>query len=134
MRHSFPFWKVALVIVVVLAIVPAWLAGTASNTVPATRLALITKPIGVNDLKPVECSALALTTLLMAAPSGETRGGASNELILGGPGNQRIRGDDGNDCIVGGGGTDEVDGDNGTNVCIISQTSTYNHCQTVVRR
>jgi len=134
MRHRFAFWKVGLVIAVVLAIVPAWLAGTASNTVPTTRAALITRPIRVNDLKPGQCAALTLTKLLIAAPTGTTNGSASSELILGGPGNQTINGKEGDDCIVGGGGADQVDGGSGTNVCIISQRSSFTGCQTVVRR
>ncbi len=134
MRHSFAFWKVGLALVVVLAVVPAWLASTASNTVPTTRLALIAVPIGVNDLKPGECSAQTLTTLLIAAPNGTTNGGASSELILGGPGKQTINGKGGDDCIVAGGEKDDVDGGTGTDVCIISQTSSVTHCETVVRR
>jgi len=123
-----------LIVVVVLAIVPAWLASTASNTVPTTRADLITAPIGVNDLKPGECAALALAKLLIAAPSDETDGGKSSELILGGPGDEEINGKGGDDCIVAGGGTDDVDGGPGTDVCIVSQTSKVNHCETVVRR
>jgi|GEM_PF-3024437 len=134
MGHRFALWKVGLAIAVVLGFVPAWLASTASNTVPATRAALIEAPIGVNDLKPGQCFALTLTTLLIAAPSGTTNGGASNELILGGSGDETIDGNNGDDCIIAGGGTDKISGGNGNDVCIISQTSKDKQCETVVIR
>jgi Ca2+-binding RTX toxin-like protein len=88
-------------------------AFAAANSVPATRLDDDTLPITANDLKPSECAALNLTTIVVAG-----NGTAGNDLILGTAGNDSLRGSDGDDCIVGGGGDDTLDGQKGNDIVL----------------
>jgi Ca2+-binding RTX toxin-like protein len=44
-------------------------------------------------------------------------GGAGNDVILGGPGNDNLRGWTGDDIVIGGPGTDTLRGDGGYDVC-----------------
>jgi Ca2+-binding RTX toxin-like protein len=86
---------------------------TAGNAVPATRLGLSASAIAVDDLKPPDCSAITLTTLVVG-----TTGTAGNDLLIGTAGSDALSGGNGNDCILGGGGSDTFNGGSGTDVCI----------------
>lgn len=76
-----------------------------------TRLA-----INANALKPPECAALNLTSVIIG--SGSINGGGGSSLILGSAGADTISGQGGNDCIVGGGGNDILRGGRGGEVLI----------------
>jgi Ca2+-binding RTX toxin-like protein len=88
-------------------------AFAAANSVPASRLDDDSFSITANNLKPVECNGLNLTTIVVAGD-----GTAGNDLILGTAGNDTLRGSDGDDCIVGGGGDDTLDGQKGNDVLL----------------
>jgi Ca2+-binding RTX toxin-like protein len=123
---GFSVLAVALVLVTVIT------ATTATNTVPFTRAGLRTEAVTANDLKPTECAALNLRTVLIAESTGKTDGTRANELILGGPGDQSIAAGRGNDCVLGGGGADTLDGEDGNDVCIGNAFATFKDCETVV--
>jgi Ca2+-binding RTX toxin-like protein len=99
---------------------------TAANMVPATNAGQSVRLIGVNDLKPPECSGLALTTLVIGL-----NGTAGADLQLGTAAGETLNGNGGNDCILGGGGNDTIRGGAGTDVCIGGPgTDTFATCET----
>jgi len=91
-------------------------AVTATNTVAPSKAGNPTDATTANKLKPAQCAALTLTTIVRG--SGDFEGGGASELILGSSGTDKIRGRSGNDCILGGAGNDELRGDDGTDICI----------------
>ena len=92
-----------------LLVIASLLSGlAAANTVPISKIVNSSRPITLNDLKPAECAALNLTTLVTG--SGKFSGTAGNDLILGSPAADDIRGNAGTDCVLGGGGDDKLDG------------------------
>lgn len=91
-----------------------FVASAATNTVPTTALDEVTLPITANDLKPAECDALNLTTII----ANGNNGSSANELILGTAGGDNVRGGKGNDCIVGGGGDDDLRGQRADDVLL----------------
>ena len=97
--------RFAGIFLIALITVNAASAFAAANSVPASRLDDDSFSITANDLKPAECAALNLTSIVVAG-----NGTAGNDLILGTAGNDNLRGSDGDDCIVGGGGDDSLDG------------------------
>ena len=97
--------RFAGIFLITLITVNAASAFAAANSVPASRLDDDSFSITANDLKPAECAALNLTSIVVAG-----NGTAGNDLILGTAGNDNLRGSDGDDCIVGGGGDDSLDG------------------------
>jgi Ca2+-binding RTX toxin-like protein len=101
---------------IVLAIVLAVQAAAATNIISASAVADDTFPITANDIKPPECAALNLTSII--AGNGSVTGTNNATLIFGGPGNDRLKGGNGDDCIVGGDGNDELTGNNGNDVLI----------------
>ena len=102
-----------------LVLVSAVTAVAASNTVPSSRLADKRSTIDANALKPPECAALDLTSIIVCPSSGGScQGTDASELILGSPFDDNIRGGKGDDCILGGGGDDSIRGDQNTDVCI----------------
>ena len=105
----------------------AVVASTAANTVPETRFGYAQFAIGPNDLKPVECGALTLTTLIAA--DRDATGTDGNDLILGGLRNQTLKGAKGDDCIAGGAGRDVLDGGPGFDVCIGSALASFARCE-----
>ncbi len=139
-------WKTALLMVItafaVLVIFYVFTALTASNTVPATRADKDSFGLGVHELTPPECAGMGLTNIvdIGAGETGtpandlilgtdkadaEIRGGAGNDCILGGKGDERqkiggvwspgLYGDDGDDVLIGGPGNhDYCDGGAGT--------------------
>ena len=87
---------------------------TATNAVPATRLALRASAVAVDQLKPKpQCNGITVTVLRAGM-----NGGNGNDLVLGRPRRDRLRGNGGNDCIHGGGDSDQLHGGPGTDVCI----------------
>ena len=111
MRHLYRAALSAAVVALSLGI-----ALTAANVVPASRIWGGVDAIDANDLKPPECSALVLGTIVTPSGSVGPPGGAA--LVLGTAGPDSLRGLGGDDCIVGGGGDDFLRGDGGFDVCI----------------
>ena len=125
----------------------------AGNTVAQSRADWDIKPISANDLKPPECGGINLTNIVDIGagqtgtsandlilgtnkPDAEIRGGAGNDCILGGKGNERqkigkdwvggLYGEGGNDVLIGGPGNKDVcEGGPGTD--------TFYTCETVVQ-
>ena len=60
----------------------------AANTVPATKMGLVTDTLTASKLAPSACSALLLSGVV--AGDGDLASGGINELFLGGPGPQLI--------------------------------------------
>lgn len=125
-----------LVLVSLLTLIFAGLlsAFAASNTVPLTRLTDQSQAITANSLKPPECAALNLATIVVCpSGGGNCNGNQQANLILGSPNVDRINGRGGNDCILGGGGDDTIDGGLGNNdICIGGPgNDAFNRCETV---
>jgi Ca2+-binding RTX toxin-like protein len=107
-------------------------AQTSANTVASTKVEDDSRTIGANDLKPVECAALALTTLVTG--SAISNGTSGNDLELGTSGNDNMNGGGGNDCLIGGAGTDTLNGGPGTDVCIGGGgNDTFKGCETQIQ-
>ena len=100
--------KTAFVVIVVFAIVlliTVLSATAASNTVPLTRADKDSIGINADTLKPAECSGITLTNIVDVG-AGES-GTSANDLILGtDKADAEIRGGAGDDCILGGKGND----------------------------
>ncbi len=112
-----------------LAVVPlvVGVAVTATNTVAPSLAGRGVRPATANELKPVACAALNLTSVVTG--SGSFSAGGSASLVLGGPGNDLIRGGGGDDCILGGAGNDDIRGGGGLDVCIGGAgTDTFRNC------
>jgi hypothetical protein len=139
-------WRIGGFVIVsifaVLVILSVLTAYSAANTVPLTLADRDSIGLGVNELQPPECVGLNLTNIvdIGAGETGtsandlilgtdkadaEIRGGAGDDCILGGKGNERqkvgkdwgpgIFGEEGNDVIIGGPGNhDHCDGGAGT--------------------
>lgn len=90
-------------------------AVTASGFVPPSFAGNTIQPITANDLKPAECAALDLTTVVGSA--GTVTGSAANELLLGSELLDIIDGGGGDDCLVGGPADDVLTGGLGVDVC-----------------
>ena len=116
-----------------LALLCAVPALTAANVVPATRAAHDDRAIGLNDVKPGDCSGVAVATLVTG--SGLISGTGGNDLVLGASAGDTISASGGNDCVHGGGGDDTIDGGVlGTDVCIGGPgTDTFVNCETQVQ-
>jgi len=146
-------WKTALLIVTaafaVLVLFNVFSALTASNTVPPTRADKESFGLGANELKPPQCAGMGLSNvvdygagengtdandLILGTPGQDTgiQGGAGNDCILAGAGDDRwwlfiwwpgVYGGDGDDVIIGGPGNDVCYGGAGSN--------TYYGCETI---
>jgi hypothetical protein len=110
-------WRTLVLTVSLLALLGAGSALAASNTVPASRLDNITQGIGVPDLAPPECAAIAsgLSNLVII---GSGSPGNGSDLIIGTSGADTITAGRGSDCIVAGGGDDTVNGNQGSDVLL----------------
>jgi Ca2+-binding RTX toxin-like protein len=108
--------RLALPIVLALIVVNIFDALAATNLVGSTGTDDLRVVIDANALKPPECAALNLASVIVG--SGTFNGGGSNALILGSAGADSIRGQGGSDCIVGGGGNDDLRGGSGSEVLI----------------
>ena len=147
-------WRKAAVIIVAVfsigVVLTVLSAVAAANTVPVTRVDEDALSTSANALKPSQCSGINLTNIvdIGAGETGtsandlilgtdkadpEIRGGAGDDCILGGKGNERqkidkvwgpgIFGEEGDDVIIGGpGNNDYCDGGDGND--------TYYSCET----
>lgn len=92
-------------VVGLLVILTVLSAVSAANTVPNTRADKNSLGTSAEALKPAECSGITLTNIVDVG-AGET-GTAANDLILGTDKNDaEIRGGAGDDCILGGKGNE----------------------------
>jgi Ca2+-binding RTX toxin-like protein len=125
--HLFVVFLIALILTGALS------AFSATNVVPNIRLGQQIQAVTANALKPVECSALNLTTIVVCS-GGNCDGTRASELILGTAAGERIRGRGGRDCIVGGGGDDNLMGNNSQDVCIGGPgNDTFLTCETQIQ-
>lgn len=99
----------------------------AGNTVPATKASRSVVAITANTLKPSNCSAITLTTVVSGV-----NGTSGADLLLGTAGADTMSAGNGDDCVLAGGGGDSIDGGAGTDVCIGGPgTDTFNsRCET----
>jgi Ca2+-binding RTX toxin-like protein len=139
--------------VAVVVIITVLSAVAAANTIPVTRADKVSIGITADTVKPDQCSGITLTNIvdIGAGESGtsandlilgtdkadkEIRGGAGDDCILGGKGNERqkigkdwvagLYGEDGNDVLIGGPGNKDVcDGGAGTD--------TFYSCETEIQ-
>ena len=109
--------RTVVIILIVLVITSIGFAFAANISVPTTHLSDQSYPVDPNQLKPVECASINLTSVYYCT-GGICNGSSADELIIGTSGYDDIRGKNGDDCIVGGGGDDDINGDNGTDICI----------------
>jgi VCBS repeat-containing protein len=58
--------------------------------------------------------------------SGAIDGGAGNDIVIGGSGDETLNGNAGNDVLIGGGGTDTLNGGAGNDTLIWDSASTFN--------
>ena len=103
------YWRPAAVFVVlifaVVVSVFVFNAFAAANTVPLTRADKDSIGLGVTELTPPQCAGMGLTNIVDIG-AGET-GTSANDLILGtDKADAEIRGGAGNDCILGGKGNE----------------------------
>ncbi len=109
----------AFVTLVTLILFSVFFAAAANNVVPVTRLADRSSAMTADALKPADCSAIALTTILDCPTGGGLCIGTdASELIIGSAADDDIQSGKGDDCIVGGGGNDTIKGEQGIDVCI----------------
>jgi Ca2+-binding RTX toxin-like protein len=119
----------------VIVMVTVFSAVAASNTVPESRADKDSIGINADTVKPAQCSGITLTNIvdIGAGETGtsqndlilgtdkkdeEIRGGAGDDCILGGKGNERqkvgqdwvagLYGEDGNDVLIGGPGNKDI--------------------------
>ena len=127
--------RLVFVVLVLLIVVSAAFAFAANNIVPVTRLTDQRSAITANTLKPAECSAITLTTIVYCpAGGGACTGTNASELIIGSPNVDVIQGKGGADCIVGGGGNDNITGNKASDVCIGGPgTDVFKNCETQIQ-
>lgn len=113
------FQRFTLLTLTLLIVVSAVSALTAGNIIPSSRLDEYTSSITANTLKPVECSAIVLTSILYCPVGGGNCDGTdANELIIGTTADDDIRSGKGDDCILSGDGNDNLRGEQDIDVCI----------------
>jgi len=100
--------RISLLVCLGILIAGTVAAYAATNTVPSTRLDQNTFSITANALKPSECAALNLATIVSG--SGTLNGTNGNDLILASAGADTLNGSAGADCLVAGSGDDTLDG------------------------
>lgn len=117
----------------VLLVLMLGVVATATNVVPRTRAGLRANPRPTaNQLKPPQCAALNLTTIVVG--SGTINGTGAANLMLGGAGADSMRGRGGGDCLVGGAGNDVLRGNGGTDVCLGGPgVDTFASCETAIQ-
>jgi hypothetical protein len=100
-----------VLVISILIIGAVFTAVAATNTIPSVRADVDTLGVSANDLKPPQCNGINLTNIVDIG-AGET-GTSANDLILGTKNNDpEIRGGAGDDCILGGKGNErqKIDG------------------------
>jgi len=104
-KHWRPITAFLIMIFSVMVVITVINAFAAANTVPATLADKNSIGVGVNELQPPECVGMGLTNIVDIG-AGET-GTSANDLILGtDKADKEIRGGAGNDCILGGKGNE----------------------------
>ena len=106
----FTFGSFALILT---SVVSAFAAGI---SVPSSNVGQQSVPVTPEDIKPLACSALDITSIVSG--SGTVTGTSANDLIIGSAGADSIDGLGGDDCILGGGGDDSLIGNDGNDVCL----------------
>lgn len=132
-RKNMPrLFFILLVALILLSVVSAF---AANIVVPTTHLTNQASAVTANTLKPTQCSAIALTTILYCpAGGGICNGTNASELIIGSPNGDIIQGKGGNDCIVGGGGNDDITGSQAKDICMGGPgTDTFAKCETSIQ-
>ena len=135
-RYWRPIAVFTVLIFSVLVVISVIGAFAAANTVPSTLADKNSIGLGVNELQPPECVGLGLTNIVDIG-AGET-GTSANDLILGtDKADAEIRGGAGNDCILGGKGNERqkigkdwgpgIFGEEGDDV-IIGGPGNHDHC------
>lgn len=130
-------WRVVQILLVGGALSLVTLSAfAATNTVPPTNAAQVApSAITANALKPPECAAITLTTLV--AGSGTINGGNPAELIVGGAGADTISAGKLDDCVVSGGGVDAIDCGAGVADIAVTgagtDTNTGGRCETFIQ-
>lgn len=129
LRRFVPFILVILILASVFSVVAA------ANTVPSSRLGDQKSAINASTLKPTQCAALNLTTIVVCpVTGGACNGTTGNDLIIGSVFADAIKGNKGADCILGGGGDDNITGGSGGDVCIGGPgTDTFKSCATAIQ-
>ena len=103
-----PWRRSALILVVGIAFLVSISVSSsiaASNTVNPSRADVDTLGITANQLKPSECSGINLTNIV-SIDAGETGTGANDLILWTDKADAEIRGGAGDDCILGGKGND----------------------------
>ena len=135
-RYWRPIAAFTVLIFSILVVISVIGAFAAANTVPSTLADKNSIGLGVNELQPPECVGLGLTNIVDIG-AGET-GTSANDLILGtDKADTEIRGGAGNDCILGGKGNERqkigkdwgpgIYGEEGDDV-IIGGPGNHDHC------
>ncbi|HDD61207.1 MAG: hypothetical protein DRI65_09450 [Chloroflexota bacterium] len=135
-RYWRPIAAFTVLIFSILVVISVIGAFAAANTVPSTLADKNSIGLGVNELQPPECVGLGLTNIVDIG-AGET-GTSANDLILGtDKADAEIRGGAGNDCILGGKGNERqkigkdwgpgIYGEEGDDV-IIGGPGNHDHC------
>jgi Ca2+-binding RTX toxin-like protein len=126
--------QLAIFGLVALLMVSIFTAAAASNTVPSARMDNVSSGINANVLKPSQCAALNLTTIVICPSNGTCNGSAKSELIIGSTNADTIKGKGGADCILGGDGDDDITGGAGGDVCIGGPgNDTFHSCETTIQ-
>ena len=121
-----------MIALAVLAGVNLVVAVTASLFVPPSFAGNQVQPITAEDLKPAECAALVLTTVIGNA--GAVAGTEASDLLLGSELIDIIEGSGGGDCLVGGPGDDALTGGAGVDVCLGGPgVDTFVGCETEIQ-
>jgi Ca2+-binding RTX toxin-like protein len=85
----------------------------AANWVDQSRAGEVISTVDVNSFAPDICKNMGLTDIVV-----QRNGTQGNDLLIGGPGDDKFNGLGGNDCIIGGGGNDNIDGGGGNDIII----------------
>lgn len=116
----------------VIFLTSSLLGQAASNSVPHTRLGLVSQSILIAYFTPPGCAGMGLTNIIDCTGIPKCSGTTKNDLMLGDAASTELTGGTGNDCIVAGGGNDKVDGQTGTNICIEGPgVDSYKNCTVV---
>lgn len=93
-------------------------AAASTVAVPTGSVTDVSSAVTADDLKPVECAAITLTSVVSGSGTFAGAGGTVNELITGSAGVDVISGNGGDDCILAGGGDDTVNGNGEVDVIL----------------
>jgi len=107
--------RVAAGAMALIALLGAFSARAATNVVPQSFLGANSFPITPDNLKPPECSAIRVTSVILSSAAG---GGTADALVIGTSGADDIRTGGKPNCILGGGGDDAIRGGGGDDVIL----------------